>query len=103
MIRIILPAVAATALFAGQASAGPSETVRAVVHVGQVDFNDPAQMQRLHSHIDAVARNLCSSSGPERMFVPAVPDAACVRDVQAQAAQQLGQPQLTAALQTAQR
>ena len=100
MFKIMFAAAAAVALLAGQAVAADVETSQvqtAVVHTGRVDYASQSDVQRLYRHINAVARRVCSTEAPERIFAPSAPDPECVRNVEAQAVGKINQPLLTAA------
>lgn len=95
-LALILSATA----FAGAATAGDWRTdserrpVEETLSVGNVDFDNPAQVKILYRKLQYAAMRVCASDKPQ---VPGVAedDATCARDVLADTVRRVGKPQLT--------
>ncbi len=104
MTKLMLAAAAAAALFAGPALAAgagaDTDTVRsAVLHTGQVNYQDAAQVRAVYKQIRSVARSVCSEPSIDGVFAPSGPDRECMRQAEAQAVSKINRQTLTAAFE----
>ena len=95
MFKLVFAATAAAALLSSQALAADGSSVSVKLHVGRVNYDDPAQVQAVYARIQDAARQACF--GPsDAAFALAPKDWDCVNQVVSEAVNRIAQPQLTA-------